>query len=270
MAEPIPGGDARAVATRPRLLALGASNLARGILPLLDAQRTAVEGPIEAIAALGHGRSYGIESSLFGRRLTGIDGCGLWESLAALPPAPTMALLMDVGNDILYGVSTTQILDWVDRALHRLANADRRIVTGLPLATIRTLGPRRFVFVRSILWPACRLSLPRVLELAERIHAGLGDLAQRHAAEFCELPATWYGFDPVHVRRRHWPHAARTILGVPMAQHLPSAPLASLDGPLARLRLLGTAPAERRWFAWTQRRAQPARRWACGTTLSLW
>jgi len=63
------------------------------------------------------------------------------------------------------------------------------------------------------------------------------------------------------------PPAARTILGVPMAQHLPIAPL---DGPLARLRLLGTAPAERRWFAWTQRRAQPARRWACGTTLSLW
>lgn len=265
--KPAADGAAANATVRARLVALGASNLARGMLSLLDAQRDACGGPIEALAALGHGRSYGIESSLLGRRIGGIDDCGLWQALANRPPAPTTALLMDVGNDLLYGIAVPQILEWVERALQRLQHAERRIVIGLPLATVRTLGHRRFVFVRSILWPACRLSLPEAVRLSEQTHSGLHALSQRYGATFHELPAAWYGFDPVHIRRRHWPHAARTLLEVPAGTPRLQNPT---DGPLARLRLLGTAPAERTLFGRPQRREQPARRWQCGSTLAMW
>ena len=40
-----------------------------------------LDGPLEFVSACGHGRSYGIESKLFGRRLIGITQCGMWDAL---------------------------------------------------------------------------------------------------------------------------------------------------------------------------------------------
>ena len=85
---------------------LGASNL-RLVLPvLIDDLRRAAGGPVEVLAACGHGRSYGRRSRLlFIRHLPGITRCGLWAALERRPPLPTIALLTDVGNDLVSGVS---------------------------------------------------------------------------------------------------------------------------------------------------------------------
>jgi len=262
------GGQAGPPAIRPRLIALGASNLVRGMLALLDAARSAAGGPIETFAAIGRGRSYGIRSSLLGRRLGGIDDCGLWQALAAARAAPTTALLMDVGNDLLYDVEVPRVLAWVERALERLGPvAQRRIVVGLPMATIRTLANWRYLLVRSVLFPRCRLSRQQMLDRAEQLQLGLAALAAAHGAQFHELPAIWYGFDPVHIGQRHWPTAARTFLGMPAARVIPSPHTNSVA---ARLRFLAAAPMTSEWFGWTRSGAQPARQWADGTTLSLW
>ncbi len=258
------------VTTRPRLVALGASNLARGMLALLDAARTSAGGPVEAHAALGRGRSYGMRSSLLGRGLAGITNCGLWPALSAAPPAPTTAVLMDVGNDLLYGVDVPGILGWIECALQRLAGTrtiERSVVLGLPMAAIRTLPNWRYLLVRSILVPQCRLPLAVMLDRAERVHHGLAALAQHHGATFHELQEQWYGFDPVHIRHRHWPAAARQWLGVGSD---PTVLPAATNGAFARLRFLGTTPAERTWFGWPHHATQPTRRWVDGTTLSLW
>ena len=260
--------DTLALPGRPRLIALGASNLARGMLAVLDAARTAAGGPVDGFAALGRGRSYGIPAGLLGRRLEGIDGCGLWNALAASSPAPTTALLMDVGNDLLYGVEVSRTLGWVEHALQRLGRvAQRRIVVGLPMTTLMALANWRYVFVRSILVPRCRLTLHEILDRAGQLHLGLADLARAHDALFHELPATWYGFDPLHIRRRDWTAAARTFLDLPPT-HSTMPP--QTDGALARLRFLAAAPATSTLFGLTRRGAQPTRRWADSTTLSLW
>jgi len=249
-----------------RFVALGASNLARMMLPLLDAARSAAAGPVEAHAALGRGRSFGIPSRLLCRGLGGIDGCGLWNALDRAAPMPTTALLMDVGNDLLYGVDVDRILGWVDAALQRLGtHAERRIVVGLPMTSLRRLPAWRFAFVRTVLVPGCRLTLANALDGAERIDRGLRDLANAHGATFHEPRPAWYGFDPIHVRTRFWRDAAREWLGVTGARDA-----APIDGPFERLRFLFAAPAERTMFGVRRVRTQPARRWRDGTTLSLW
>jgi hypothetical protein len=249
-----------------RFVALGASNLARMALPLLDAVRAAANGPIEVHAALGRGRSYGGRSRLFGRGLGGIDDSGIWRTLAAAPARPTNALVMDVGNDLLYGVDPALVLDWVDTALRRLRASTTHIaVVGLPMPTLRAMAPWRFRLIRSLLVPSCRLSQAELLAAAERLHDGLAQLAAKHRATFHPPPPHWYGFDPIHVRPRCWREALCTSLGSD-----PAPPTPRFDGRLARLRFLFAAPAERTLFGRARRRVQPSRRFRDGSTLSLW
>src|SRR5574342_716069 len=112
-------GD-RTVADIDRLVALGASNLTRGLRVVVAASRAAWGPEVQVLAALGYGRSYGAPSRVLVRTLPGILESGLWRTLASLPDLPTRALVTDVGNDILYGYSASQTLSWVEEALNRL------------------------------------------------------------------------------------------------------------------------------------------------------
>jgi hypothetical protein len=227
-----------------RLVALGASNLTRGFPTVVSTARAAWGRDVEILAALGHGRSYGARSRVAFRALPGILESGLWSELASRPAAATRALVTDVGNDILYGFSAAQVLDWVEEALERLARVTTEIaVTGLPLASIRRLSNRKFLVFRTVLVPSCRLSLGQVVERSEVVSAGLARLAGEREARFVAADPAWYGFDPVHVRRAMWRSAWPHVLGAPPATQATPAPRSSVEG----LRLYLMAP-ERRWI----------------------
>src|SRR5215470_11156849 len=91
-----------------RVVALGASNLTRGLQTVVATSRSTWGPRVELLGAMGHGRSYGMASSLFIRTLPGILQSGLWRQLDALPPVPTHALITDVGNNIAYDASPGQ------------------------------------------------------------------------------------------------------------------------------------------------------------------
>jgi hypothetical protein len=160
---------------------------------------------------------------------------------------PTRCLVTDVGNDILYGFSADQTLAWVAEALARLRRTTTDIiVTGLPLASIRRLSRSRFLLFRSILVPACRLSLAQVLERAERVDEGLGELALSNGAKFFPLNPDWYGFDPIHIRPSLWLSAWQEILGT-------KSPTGSVG--LSRWEGVGLyfKPPERQWLFGVER-----------------
>ena len=197
-----------------RVVALGASNLTRGLHTVISTARTAWGPEVEIVGALGHGRSYGASSRVFVRTLPGILQSGLWRTLASLPPAKTRGLVTDVGNDILYGFPEDQILEWVDDAVERLLRFTPDVVlTDLPLASIRRLSTPAFLAFRSVLVPQCRLSLVEIVEIAERVNDGLSSLASARGLQFVTMRSEWYGADPIHIRPALWHPAWQHILG---------------------------------------------------------
>ena len=226
-----------------RVVALGASNLTRGFQTVVSTARAEWGQDVEIVAALGHGRSYGLRSRVMIRTLPGILQSGLWRQLASLAAAPTRALVTDVGNDILYGCSAGQTLVWVAEAVERLQGFTKDIVlTGLPIAGIQHLSEGKFLLLRSILFPSCRLSLAEVVRAAGQVNDGLAALAADRGIVFLGLRQDWYGFDPIHIRPSRWRPAWREILGV-------VSPGARQDGSgrLEGLRLYFTPP-ERQWL----------------------
>jgi hypothetical protein len=106
-----------------RLVLLGACNLARGLHTVMTLAERREGRPLQVFAAAGHGRSYGARSRVLGRSLPGILECALWDELLRQPKLPTRAVVADVGNDIVYGVTNDRILEWVEvrgRRLQRL------------------------------------------------------------------------------------------------------------------------------------------------------
>ena len=197
-----------------RIVALGASNLTRGLPAVVSTVRDQWGGDVEILAALGVGRSYGMQSRVLVRSLPSILHSGVWEELKRRPPVRTRGLITDVGNDILYGASSEQILAWVGECLDRLTEhtADV-IVTGLPLRSIERLSRAKFLMFRSVLFARCRLSHAEVLRAAGRVADGLATLAEKRRVRFFHLKPEWYGFDPIHFRLGVWRAAWREILG---------------------------------------------------------
>ncbi|MBC8353241.1 MAG: hypothetical protein H8E66_14685 [Planctomycetes bacterium] len=251
-----------------RVVLLGASNIARSLSIVFDSARNAWGSPLDIVAATGHGRSYGMSSRILGRTLPGILQSGLWDDLATRPPAPTAALLTDIGNDILYGASAEQITRWVERCLKQLKPVAQEItVTQLPLASLEELGSVRFLAMRTILFPKSRLTLKNALNTANELNERVTELAKRYDATVFEPARYWYGIDPIHVKRSHQPHSWQRIFQtwtpnqeVPQARH-------SL---LQWARLRRVRPQSRHLFGFQQQQAQPARRLSDGSIVSLY
>lgn len=224
-----------------RVAVLGASNVALGLPQLCAA--FAASGVRRADFVCGHGRSYGLSSSVPLRTLPSIGDAPLWDDDD--PRTIDAALLADAGNDLVYGVPPETTLAWVERDALRLETRGARIVLGdLPLASLRALTPRRYAWTRRLLFPFHALGYAEAQAGVEQLHAGLAALALRRGWVLWTPEAGWYGLDPIHVRR-----AARTVWASMAARLLagepaPSATLACRDW--ARVRLL--RPRRETWL----------------------
>ncbi|HEX5635248.1 MAG TPA: hypothetical protein VFX50_18520 [Gemmatimonadales bacterium] len=221
--------------------------------------------PVELLAAIGHGRSFGMPSSVLGRGLPGILQCGLWRALDARPAPVTRAVVGDVGNDLLYGAPVDTILAWVDECLRRLRAAGAEVVlTSLP-PHVRTLSRARFLAFRTLFFPARHLTYEGMRPAVAALDDGLQKLAQAHGVALAPLRPEWYGFDPIHIRPWHCRRAWGEILafgGPPLC-----CPRVGIVRSLATYRLF----PERQWlFGREMQRPQPCRRLADGTSFSFY
>lgn len=262
---------------RPRVVLLGASNLAMGLPALLG--RLPVHlgpGPFGLLVAAGHGRSFGAWSRVLVRGLPGIVECGLWSALDGAVGrrqpggSPTVhALVTDIGNDLAYGSRPERVAGWVESCLARLAeHGAETVVTRLPLASLERLSPWRFRLVGSVLFPGRRLERRTLLARARELDGRLGELVARYGACGVEMPRGWFRGDGIHLRRGARGEIFDHLLGCFAGASPPGQP----PGPaprLTRLRLLCQVPEHRTLLGVTQRRPQPTAVLGDGSTLSL-
>lgn len=254
-----------------RFIVLGASNVTLAFPRLWHGLRRASAEPLEMFAAHGHGRSFGNWSRIGPRELPGIVPCRLWDDLAAQSPSsePPRALITDIGNDLLYGVAPDQIAAWIATCLERLTAMSARIVlTQLPLASALSLGRTRFQFFRSLLFPSSELQFDDLRPQVARLNQHILDLGRTHNVPTLDLHGHWYGFDPIHIRRRYrdpaWQELLTSWFDDPAAANFRAA------NPTQSLRQWRQRPSERRWFGREQTAAQPTLREADGSTLWLY
>lgn len=193
---------------RPLVVAIGASNLSRGLARLLTVSQGWAGGSVDLVVAAGHGRSYGANSRVWNRRLPSILGCGLWRSLdrlladEAAADRPRVAIVTDIGNDLLYGFTVEQLASWVEETLLRLRQRGFcTAVTRLPLASINRVGPVRYRLLKTVFVPGCPLSLAEIKQRSAAIDEAVCRRAAAQAAAVIDQPADWYGVDALHVRR---------------------------------------------------------------------
>jgi len=197
-----------------RVVLLGASNLARCFPIVMCIAKQLLDSPLEIVVAMGHGRSYGQETTFFRKKFCGILQSNLWEHLEQNNHVPTYALITDVGNDILYGVSVETISQWVAESTDRLQNRGARVMmTDLPVSSICHLGKVRFQLLRALFFPACRLPLETIVARAEVLSRALQKMAENKKIPIIKAKIEWYGLDPIHIRRSKAASAWAEILG---------------------------------------------------------
>lgn len=247
---------------------LGASNLTRGLPTVLRTTRRHCGGRLSAWIAAGHGRSYGMPSTVFGRTLPGILESDLWETLERSSIAPAAALVTDIGNDLMFDVPVEQIVRWVEACIDRLqASAPHIIVTTLPIANLERLTPHMFYVLRSLLFPNCRLSFETVCDRARALDDAVQRLGGSRGVHLEQPHPQWYGVDPIHVRYRHLEQAWSTLLAA-----WRQAEQQALDRCAWRdwWRIMRLKPA-RRWVRGIEHRAaQPALVLGDGTSIALY
>ena len=193
---------------RALIVALGASNLSRGLSRLVTICRRCTAKPIDLFAGAGHGRSYGANSRIWNRRLPSILGSGLWRSLDRnsasddLNSTTRLAVITDIGNDLLYGFSVEQIAAWIEEVVLRLQQRGFQIViTQLPIESIQAVGTLRFHILKSILVPGCQQSLEAIKDQSHQINNKIVSLSKGHHVTILRQPGSWYGIDAIHVKR---------------------------------------------------------------------
>jgi hypothetical protein len=247
---------------------LGASNLTLGFPLVVARLRSRLPGPLEILAALGHGRSYGRTSSVLFRELPGIDVCGLWRALEQAEPRETVAVITDLGNDIVYGYEVGEIAGWIDRSVARLAAAGARTtIVRMPIEVVDRIGALRFLLARGIIFPGRKIDLATLRARVRELDARVLELARARSLAVVDQPSAWYGLDPIHVVRSRRAQAWDAILSaLGSAAPGPATELDAADRSLLRR----ARPEWRRLLGREGQRTQPSAELLDGTTISLY
>jgi len=261
--------ESEAQPLQARLVLLGASNLARTFATATTLAQAHIEPAIDLMAAPGHGRSYGSETTVMGRRLPSLLGCALWNDLENREPLPTSAVIMDIGNDLIYGTRVEELIDWLVECVKRLRKHDAEVVIAKPpLAVFELVSPWRFNFFRNLMFRSSRMEFADGLNQARQLDSFLDEMAKEEGVTAIEQPSDWYGWDPVHILRNRSVDTWRTIYNAfPQSEDVQSPPrVRYTDFFYLRSRI----PHERHLYGVAQRRQQPVAKLPKKGCLSLY
>jgi hypothetical protein len=120
--------------------------------------------------------------------------------------------------------------------------------------------------MRTLLFPKSRITLSQAMDYAQELNQRVRELARRYGTKILRPRSEWYGFDPIHVKRRWEREAWQDLFSGWQIDREPAPPLTVQERRLLRR----IRPLERSLFGFEQRQAQPAGAFDDGTLVSLY
>ncbi len=180
---------------------LGASNLARGYDALAGHLKNQLSPrPVHFWNALGPGRGYSVRGGFLHVSYSPIETCDLWSALPLSIPknSRTVALMTDVGNDIMYGVSPDQITESLKEIIRRLRHLNAEIfVTKIPSHFEKTIPPWIFYSLRLLFFPRSRVKMVEAVYATRKINHFLENAVGDSVHLISGLDSC-YGWDRIH------------------------------------------------------------------------
>lgn len=156
------------------IMLLGASNLSRGYHCLTRCLESNLKPrQVSFRSALGPGRGYCSDGGFLNVTYPPIKSCQLFSEL----PDPAegsrnVALVTDLGNDIMYGVHPDSLIEEIKTIHQKLlaGNADM-LITPIPSTLVQQLTPFVFKFLKGIFFPRSGVTRLEALSAIKQINA---------------------------------------------------------------------------------------------------
>jgi len=136
---------------------LGASNLARSFHGLKYCiERCIFPRPASFVHAMGPGRGYVSRGGILNAIYSPILNCGILEAARnkKIKDQLVVALITDIGNDIMYGVSSEKIINGLQYLLNSLGEFKTNIfITSIPVDLENDISELHFHIIRQIYFP---------------------------------------------------------------------------------------------------------------------
>lgn len=270
-----------------RWLILGASNVRRSLIPLIEQILCVSKRPADILFACGHGRSYCRPNRVLGWSLPGLSESGWREAWRHddQEVSSRSVILTDVGNDLLYGIEPDELLSHVELCLDALHPSDRIMLMGLPLDRLEQVRSIEYQIFKKIFFPGSTIAFETAMRSAREVQHGLEALCRARQNRWLIPPSSWYGIDPIHIRRSLQRKAWRTVLqqldaSGEIASSSSAIELTETAGPMLQqspawrllhsLRLIFSRAQRQSWLGWTRDQCQPSLHLEDGSTVSLY
>lgn len=198
---------------------MGASNLARGYSALANClTRCLSPHPVEILHAMGPGRGYCAEGGLFNVVYPAIGAGGVLNAARERAPMArrVVALITDIGNDVMYGVPAAEIIFHLDSLMRNLNAIGADVfVSPIPLAVEEDVSEFQFRVLRAVFFPRSPVEYSGAADAVRRIN---GFLRESAGGRIHLLPSAkdFLGMDKIHYSmfqsHKAWSGAVAEIL----------------------------------------------------------
>ena len=202
------------------LIFLGASNLSRGCFALSRHMKECLHPrPVQVLIASGPGRAYYASGGLLNVVYPPIQSSEIFEAAQnqSASGCRVVALVTDIGNDIMYGVSIEKVINTLQQVFDRLQSMKAEIFyTTLPVIFEKGDYPVWFCILRSLLFPRSTVAYDEATAGVTKVNQFLRKYDSEHSHLIPDMDR-YLGYDGIHygwLRAHHaWSHVARIMLG---------------------------------------------------------
>ena len=203
------------------VMLLGASNLSRGCFALSRYMKACLHPrPVEVLIASGPGRGYCVPGGLLNASYPPIFSSDIFEAAQNKLESGyrVVALVTDMGNDLMYGVPAESLIATIQQIFDRLQSMQAEVFyTTLPAAFEKRVHPIWFYILRTLLLPFSRVSYEKAKAGIIEVNQFLKNSTAEHRHWIPDMDS-YLGYDEIHYGwlRAHnaWSHVAREMLGI--------------------------------------------------------